>query len=194
MINPVDGRTVGRLDWHLPAAAAVGSSFLFLISLALSADGAIFFYWPAVFFLSLALLVGVVSSQKRRLSFLLALLVFAATSFAMSKVPFEERYQTRNAIRWFLWSKSFKAEVLSQPDHSDKGWKHLECDGWGFAGAGDTSVYLVYNPSNLLEEASKTQFGGAVLTPTPRGVVHVQRLEKDWYSVVFPTDADWERE
>ena len=186
-------RAAGHIDWRLPVAAA-GGSLLFLVSFVANADGAIFFYWPTVFFLGLVLLIGTVSSQGRRRSFLLALLVFIAVSLTASRVPFEERFEIRNSVRWFLWSKSFKAEVLAQPNDPDKGWRHLEWDGWGFAGAGDTSVYLVYNPSNVLDEPARTQFAGAVLTPTPRAVVHVQRLEKDWYSVVFPTNETWERD
>ena len=39
-----------------------------------------------------------------------------------------------NYARWLFWSRSYKAEVLSQPDSPTKELKHIEWDGWGMAG------------------------------------------------------------
>jgi len=32
--------------------------------------------------------------------------------------------------RWLVWSRSYKAEVLAQPDSANKELKHIEWDGW----------------------------------------------------------------
>jgi hypothetical protein len=102
--------------------------------------------------------------------------------------------------RWFLWSKKYKAEVAAQPA-ATQGLRHIEWDGWGFPGAGDTVVYLVFDPNDsLLSTDSSRRFAGIpcevprvrrsrlpVLLPVSRGVrpfaqsfcVSLQRLTTD---------------
>ena len=73
----------------------------------------------------------------------------------------------------------------------------MEWDGWGFAGAGDTYVYLVYAPGNFVDPPGGTLASAATghfsrdLADLPEGVYHIQRLEASWYSVVFYTDTRW---
>src|SRR5580698_10876482 len=57
-----------------------------------------------------------------------------------------------NYARWLIWSRSYKAEVLAQPDSSNEELKHIEWDGWGWAGM-DTTVYLVFDPTDSLSRA-----------------------------------------
>jgi hypothetical protein len=93
----------------------------------------------------------------------------------------------RDHVRWFLLSGGYKANVLAQPP--DEQLKHVEWDSWGFPG-GDTTVYLVFDPTDALAGAS------AALPPVkvrelPCEVVRVRRLERQWYAVLFYTDTYW---
>jgi hypothetical protein len=68
--------------------------------------------------------------------------------------------------------------------------KHVEWDGWGFAGS-DTVVYLVFDPDNSLASAARIGAPGK-LHGIPCEVPHVRRLEHQWYTVLFYTDTDWD--
>jgi hypothetical protein len=48
----------------------------------------------------------------------------------------------KTTARWLLWSRDYKSKVLSQPSSSSGDLKHIEWDGWGWAGM-NTAVYLV---------------------------------------------------
>ena len=71
-------------------------------------------------------------------------------------------------------------------------WRVEACGmGWlGFPGAGDTVVYLVFDPNNLLAAAARSQspgkFGGI-----PCEVPSIRRMEGNWYTVRFYTETDW---
>jgi len=85
-----------------------------------------------------------------------------------------------------VWSHWYKAEVLAQRDSATGELKHIEWDGWGFAGAGDTTVYLVFDPTDALSAAAQShqpgKFGGL-----PCEVPFVRRLQSRWYAVRFYT-------
>jgi hypothetical protein len=94
----------------------------------------------------------------------------------------------RDHARWFFLSGGYKAKVLAQAPNEQ--FKHVEWDGWGFAGAGDTTVYLVFDPTDSLAGAS------AALPPVraaglPCEFVRVRRLDRQWYAVLFYTDTYW---
>jgi hypothetical protein len=109
-------------------------------------------------------------------------------SFALLK----NHYLIRNVARWSVSSRRYKAEVFAQPDSGNEGFKHIEWDGWGFAGAGDTTVYLVFDPTNSLLAAAKTHRPGK-FDGIPCKVAGVTRLESRWYAVLFYTDERWGR-
>ena len=98
--------------------------------------------------------------------------------------------EVRDASRWLLQSTKYKASVLALPVPPNGDFRHVEWEGWGFAGAGDTTVYLVADPSDSLSKPAKNhlkgRFGG-ISCP----VYRVRRLEKDWYTVAFYTDTAW---
>jgi hypothetical protein len=95
------------------------------------------------------------------------------------------------STRWLLTSRSYKADVLKEHAPSDGSLKHVEWDGWGFAGAGDTTVYLVLDPDDRLADAAKSHLAGK-FSGIPCEVVNVHRLERSWYTVLFYTDIDWD--
>ena len=96
-----------------------------------------------------------------------------------------------DAIRWMLRSQSYKNQVLALPKPADGYLKHVEWDGWGFAGAGDTVVYLVFDPNNSLAPVIHEKVSAKV-SGIPCAVPKINRLESQWYTVLFYTDTDWE--
>jgi hypothetical protein len=96
-----------------------------------------------------------------------------------------------NRARWLVWSRSYKAEVLRQPNSANEELKHTEWDGWGWAGM-DTTVYLVFDPTDLLSRAATSHQPGKY-NGLPCEVFLVRRLERHWYTVQFYTDEWWGR-
>jgi len=82
----------------------------------------------------------------------------------------------------------YKAEVLVQPIAKGQ-LKHIEWDGWGMAGQ-DTTVYLVFDPTNSLSSAAVSKRSGK-FNGLPCEVFQVRRLENEWYTVQFYTNESW---
>ncbi len=114
-----------------------------------------------------------------------AFIVYCLTTWIVLK----QRNEIRTNTRWFLWSKKYKAQVLTN-DTANGELKHMEWDGWGFAGA-DTTVYLVFDPNNSLLTAAGNHSPGK-FPGIPCKVPLVHRLEDHWYTVLFYTDTNWQ--
>ena len=95
----------------------------------------------------------------------------------------------RNTARWWLWSHQYKSGVLAQPSSVNRELRHIEWDGWGFAGA-DTTVYLVFDPTDSLSVAARNHQPGK-FSGIPCEVPSVRRLESHWYTVQFYTNESW---
>ncbi len=127
------------------------------------------------------------SRGKQRFGSLLALAMFVgftallATHFA----------QMRDAARWLVVGRAYKAEVLAQPSPAPGRLRHMEWEAWGAPGAGDTLVYLVSDPSDSLAMAAKSKTSGK-FGNLPCPVYRVRRLDQGWYAVHFYTDTAWE--
>jgi len=91
--------------------------------------------------------------------------------------------------KWLLSSSEYKTKMMSEPIAQDGSLRHLEWDGWGFAGS-DTTVYLVFDPKNQLVPTSNIGRSGKY-QGIPCEVYRVRRLEQDWYIVQFYTEQDW---
>jgi hypothetical protein len=72
-----------------------------------------------------------------------------------------------------------------------EGLRHIEWDGWGGLGGGDTTVYLVYDPANSLAQASSSRGKGKV-RGIPCGVASIHRFADRWYEATFYADTDWD--
>jgi hypothetical protein len=127
-------------------------------------------------------------NRRSRLFAALALFSLAAVLTMGALVTWSCSYTIRTAVRWPVGSERYKSEVLAQPTVTGE-LKHIEWDGWGWA-AQDTTVYLVFDPTDSLATPARThqpgKFGGI-----PCEVPVVKRLEKDWYLVQFYTDEWW---
>jgi hypothetical protein len=69
--------------------------------------------------------------------------------------------------------------------------RHIEWDGWGWAGM-DTTVFLVFDPADSLSTAAKSHQPGKY-NGLPCEVSRVRRLRSHWYNVQFYTDEYWDR-
>lgn len=99
--------------------------------------------------------------------------------------------KVKTEVRWLLSSGHYKSEVSSLPTPPTGELKHIEWDGWGWAGQ-DTTVYLVFDPTNSLSTAAANRQSGK-FAGIPCEVPNVHRLESEWYTVTFYTNQGWGR-
>jgi hypothetical protein len=175
-------------NWQLPLYTALATFAIGFLDALTESDGILYFLLAVL--LSALLFIFLLSAavaKKRRLclSVLSVLVVYSILSFALFKC----HYVIRNAARWSLWSRRYKAEVLAQPAPANGELKHIEWDGWGFAGA-ETNVYLVFDPTDILAAAAKSHRPGK-FDGIPCTVQLVSRMQSRWYAVLFYTDEGW---
>src|ERR1700720_3878037 len=94
-----------------------------------------------------------------------------------------------NTARWLIFSHRYKSRVLAQAASADGELRHIEWDGWGWAGQ-DTTVYLVFDPTDSLSAAASSHKPGK-FNGIPCEVFLVRRMEREWYTVQFYTDEFW---
>jgi hypothetical protein len=173
--------------WKLPllVVAAAAAAFLLLILYT-----AYFFIWiPFVTIIACLLclvLMAIAAIRKRKrqiISPLLAIIAFVAVAAAL----LEGGDALRSSLRWLLWSQHFKAELLAQPSPPNGELRHLEWDATGFAGVANSTLYVVFDPSDAL--ASVTRSGKVAGVPCE--ILLARQLEKHWYAVRFYTDEEW---
>lgn len=138
----------------------------------------------------LLLTVAITIACFRRFRRSLTVLSMVAVYVLASWLLFRNSATIHFTGKWMLESGRYKAQVLALPPPANGELKHVEWDGWGFAGS-DTSAYLVYDPQNLLSSALKNHTSGN-FPGIPCSVPGVRRLGSHWYSIVFYTDTDWD--
>jgi hypothetical protein len=180
-------RAETRANWKLPlllvAACTVGLLLLIVYT-------AYFFVWIPVIttvvclFCLIVMTVAAIQKQPRQtVSILLATLAFVAIATALDKGG----DSLRSSLRWLLWSRNFKAEVLAQPSLRNGELRHMEWDATGFAGVANSTLYLVFDPSDALATVTPPVKAAGI----PCEVPLVRRLEGHWYAVRFYTDEEW---
>jgi hypothetical protein len=90
-----------------------------------------------------------------------------------------------------MWSHNYKDTVLAQKSRANGEFRHVEWDGWGWGGQ-DTTVFLVFDPTDSLSSAASIHQPGK-FDGIPCAVPEVNRLESQWYAVRFYTNQDWDR-
>jgi hypothetical protein len=80
---------------------------------------------------------------------------------------------------------------MAQTGSANQELKHIDWDGWGFAGAGDTEIYLVFDPHDSLSAAATSHSHGK-FSGIPCEAYAVHRLESHWYWIHFYTDTSWD--
>ena len=139
--------------------------------------------------LSFVLLIALALSRRGRQR--TTLFATAGAVLLTSLAIFKAGYDFRAWVRWTLGSWGTKADVQAQTPSDNGQLRHTLWDGWGFAGAGDTDVFLVFDPKDALALAAKTKASGA-FTGLPCEVYRVRRLEPHWYAVTFYTNTSWD--
>jgi len=153
----------------------------------------LFFVGPILLVASIVVVIrSIASKHSRRYERLLLALgilwVVAAFFFFFDS---DHPLLIRSAGRWMLWSHDYKQTVLAQPTSANGDLKHIEWDGWGFAGS-DTSVFLVFDPTDSLATAATSGQPGK-FNGIPCDVFLVRRLESHWYTVQNYTDQSWDK-
>jgi len=185
---------VARFNWPAQLYAAVTGLVLFVLIGTCQADIALLIYIVAIAILLLSCIVLLIrvaigKNRRRYLQQLLALTIILAISIAVFVFDLRNPIAIRSTARWLLWSRDYKAQVLKQPSPASGELKHIEWDGWGMF-AQNTSVFLVFDPTDSLSAAAKSHQPGK-FNGIPCKVPHVRRLESDWYAVVFYTNQSW---
>jgi hypothetical protein len=181
-----------RFNYWLPLYAAVGT-FVVFVAVATWTSEAFFYVLLVVPPVSLVLgsfaVIAAIAKKRRRSLAMVSMLV---SYWAISAGLVVNYSAIRTVTRWLIWSHEYKSEVLAQPASSNGELKHIEWDGWGFPGAGDTTVYLVFDPADALSAAARSHRPGK-FNGLPCEVPAVDRMEKNWYTVRFYTDEWWGR-
>lgn len=139
---------------------------------------------PAV---SIALGIWIFQRKGRTRLMVIATLL---SYWLISGLIFRHFSEVRDASRWLFQAQTYKASVLALPVPPNGDFRHVEWEGWGFAGAGDTTVYLVVDPSDSLSGPAKNHLIGK-FTGVSCAAYRIHRLEKHWYTVAFYTDTSW---
>jgi hypothetical protein len=154
-----------------------------------------FDFGPVVYFLFAAiatlaaLVIAILLAVARRYRRCLSVVTMILVIFATSLILFRNDFLIHTWGRWITQDSQSSAAVLAQPAPAAGDLKHVEWDGWGWGG-NDTTVYLVFDPSDSLASAAKNHWSGRI-SPALCGIARLQRLKKHWYSVVFYTNEAW---
>jgi hypothetical protein len=173
-----DSRSEGaRFGWRMLVYGPSAAVIIFLPLLISSNTDVLYIFLivPALAFTGICVLIY--AAIRKDLWVALMVLAF----FAVSAVMFLGQFQICTLTRWFLWSGHYKKEVLAERTPVNGDLKHIEWDGWGFAGM-DSTVFLVFDPANSLAAAAhNNQFGK--FKGIPCDVSDVERMDSDWYLI-----------
>ncbi len=179
-----------QFNWSMPLYAAVFSCLIFLpLMLSDSWDMDFFLYLLiAVPVVSVVLLLTVAIRKRQRLSTFLVLLAYLAATGTL----FRSSPDLRPPLRWLLWSRRYKAEVMAQVPPANGELRHIEWDGWGGVPVGDWTAYVVFDPIDSLSMPAKSHLPGK-FSGIPCDADRVRRLERNWYSVEFSMNEWWDQ-
>jgi hypothetical protein len=188
---------VARFTWRARLFTALSGLVLFVGVEICPADVALLLYifFIAVLLLSSGvLLVGAAigKNRPRYLQQLLTLTVFLVVAVGVFIFGQMYPFAIRSEARWLAGSQDYKALVLAQPSPPNNELKHIEWDGSGFAGVANVTVYLAFDPADILSTAAKSHEPGK-FNGIPCEVLMVRRLESHWYAVLFYTDQTWDQ-
>lgn len=183
-----------RINWPVQLYAAL-IALVFFVAIGLcQADVSLFLYLfvvgPVLFVSSILLLLCVAISKNRRryMRLLPTLVIFWAISAAFFTLDHKYPIAIRSAARWHVWFRDYKAQVLGQTLPPSGELRRIEWDEWGMFGQ-NTSVYLVFDPTDSLSDAARSHQPGK-FNGIPCRVPLVRRLEANWYAVFAYTNQD----
>jgi hypothetical protein len=178
--------------WLIALISALAAFVMYLPLLYLrSFDFESIFYLLGLFLATLAIGIGIIArriSMKRWPNW--RLFPAAAVFWAVSVSMFWSTESLRPWARWIVASDRYKNLVLQQRPDRGSGLRHIEWDGWGWAGM-DTSVQLVYDPTDSLARELRLNPKGRFAEVAVR-TAKAQRLGKNWYSLTLFTSETWD--
>ena len=200
LLNVIEGPSnPNPVSWQL-LWWSVGIELLILIPVFLSHPDTSFSFLvlgavPALLITSVVLLVKLIRAAVRHgrphaLPVLVTLVAIWAVPILFQLHEREHPFELYEAGRWWTGGGRYKAEVLAQPSSDSGDLKYVVWDESGLLAGMTTWVYLVYDPSDHLSAATEKLPAGSV-KGIPCKVYSVQRLERDWYSVVFYMNDFW---
>lgn len=153
----------------------------------------VFFFVAPTLALCLAVLLFSACFRRGRAECLWAagaIATFLGLSAALGAYQRSDPQCIRSTVRWAFNSQDYKKRVIAQPPSRTGELKHVIWDAWGFVPAGSTVMYVVSDPKDSLRLAARNgQTGRVPGVPCPADRVH--RLEPHWYTILLPTDSDW---
>jgi hypothetical protein len=185
----VETGEVDRFNWRLPLYAALATFVIFCL-IAFWQSESIVYLLVVVPFVSLSLCILLIrAAARRKLAGFLSILSMLIIFWAVSAILFENYFVIHTTARWVCLSREYKAKVLAQPATVPGELKHIEWDGWGWAGI-NTEVFLVFDPTDSLLVAAQSHEPGR-FRGIPCEVYSVHRLESHWYTAQFYTGESW---
>jgi hypothetical protein len=183
-MSDADRHKTVQPSWLLPVASTLACILIFLPLLLIpgAVDDYLFFVFPAIFIVGICSLAY--AAVRKRLRIALLVIVF----WALSAFLFFHHFQIRTFTRWTLFSHRYQTQVLAQPEPLDGSLKHMEWDGWGWAGM-DFSVFLVFDPTDALNESAAAR-QLAKVPRLPCAVSDVRKMDPHWYIVIFDAYID----
>jgi hypothetical protein len=179
-----------RFRWQLSVWAVVCTTILFVPLVIWNIDfGLILYFLFASIAILVELIITIVLANRTRHRRWLSFLAMIVATCATSSLLFTNAFFIHTRGHWITQGSQSSAAVLAQPTPSAGDLKHVEWDGWGWGG-NDTTVYLVFDPIDSLASAAKNHASGRISSALC-GISRMQRLEKNWYSVVFYTNDAW---
>jgi hypothetical protein len=186
-------RSIGReyFTWQIALCTVLGATIVLLLLFTWDHD-ALWLYLLIVlpFFCLSAILLLIVAAIRTKWRRCLSILLTALAVLAVSGALIRKEDVLRPFLRWLFWSRTYKAELLKAPESPNGELRHIEWDSWGWGPIGPTRVYLVFDQSDSLSAAAKSNQPGRFRS-IPCKVSSVQRLERNWYAVTFYTEESW---
>src|ERR1700730_5043287 len=133
-----------RINWRRPLYAALVALIVFVAIHMCGSDISFFLHLfvvaPILVVSSICVLLYVVVSKNRSrcLPLLQTLVIFWGIGTSLFIYEIGDPVAIRTAARWLVRSHHYKEEVLAQPTAANGDLKHIEWDGWGFAGMDTT--------------------------------------------------------
>ena len=181
-----------RANWWFTLYAATAATAIFLAIITLDGfDVSVILYTfvgvplISLIFALLLLVIALIRKRTPNQAYFLILPVF----WAITVLLFINKGDVRLWSRWILHSHELKARLLASPMPSSGELRHIEWDGWGFAGL-ETVEYLVFDPTDSLARATESHSKGR-FPGIPCEVPMVRRMERSWYVVMYYTDTEW---
>jgi hypothetical protein len=184
-----------RFNWRTQVYAAFAALVFFAAISVFQADISLLLYlflFAVLFVSGIALVIYAAirkSHRRRSLRQLTTVAILSAVAVALFAFGLAYPIAIRTAVRWTTGSSAYKARVLAQPPSQNGELQHINWDGWGMF-AQDTTVYLVFDPTDALSAAARSRQPGK-FNGIPCKVQRVSRLESHWYTVLFYTDETW---